>query len=1083
MHESGDLAVTVGMERGTAVVDGGEPFEMEIRTTHVYRREDGEWKLVHRHADFPPPDQRTRPIARCGPLELGGLATSSTAVKPVCFDAIACERARRRRAHGGAVGSARRAPTNRTLTSQPDRHRGGQARGEPQNAEELALARRISSPEFVGRRDELQILSDALESAGAGEARTVLVAGESGVGKSRLLAEFEALARAADARVAVGACLDLGGDSELPYSPIVEVLRGLLADVDLDDLEDVLAVGRGELARLLPELAGGETAEGPPGEQSQSRLFGLLLRLLGRMAEDTPVVIIAEDLHWADTSSREFLTFLVRNARRQRLLLAGTYRSDELHRSHPLRRVVAALERDSRVERVKLQPFSRLEIDAQLAAILGEPADPRLAGELFERSEGNPFFAEELLAASGDQGAAWLPETLRDTLILRVEGLSEPTQRVLRVAAVAGSRVGHELLAAAAGAPEHDLLEALREAVGHNVLVYDRESGDYAFRHALLREALYDDLLPGERAALHAALAAALESDRSLSAAAHGATAELAFHWNAANRVAPALAASVEAGREAARVYAFGEAHRHFARALELWDGVAEGERPPGLALVDVMREAAETADLAGDYDRAIALGRRVLDVLGPVADSFDLAQAHERLAKYLADNGAMELGLEALREALRLLPEEPPSAERARVLNAEAQVRAHIFARGEAVRECCEEAIRLARAVGARAEEASSRITLGIALYFLSDDDAAIEQVREGRRLAQEIGLVEELWRGYLNLGHILDGAGRIDEAIAEALEGREVAFRHGMQPEAGLLVSEAAQRLMRRGRWDEAQELMRETVESRPTGLYGSMVLEVQAALDLDRGDFELAAARLRQVRQLSRGATGPMSLAPLYAAEANLALWRGRPEDVRALADEAPARLEPGDEVDHFLAVFFAAAVRAEADLASRARSLGQPAQDAEDRAQALVRDFARHAEAAARPLTLERATLAEQCAREAERARATDTAEGWAALAGRWGSRAGRTRPPTPAGARPRSGSTAAVTAPAPRPPCARRRTSLAGSAPGRCSSSSRDSRRAPVSTSGPRTPPARPTRGSTSGSRHARPRCCGCWPRD
>ena len=258
-----------------------------------------------------------------------------------------------------------------------------------------------------------------------------------------------------------------------------------------------------------------------------------------------------------------------------------TYRRDELHRRHPLRPWLAELDRSGRAERLELDRLGRRELAELLAGILDEPAAPALVGEVLARSEGNPFFAEELLAAHLE--GTRLPLALRDLLLARVAALSEPTQRVLEVAAVAGTRVDHELLAAVVGQDAEQLVWLLREAVTRHVLAVDEASGAYVFRHALVQEAIYDDLLPVQRGPLHAAYARALErriEQRGDASGPPSATAvergQLAYHWYAAHDLGQALLASVRAGQAAESASALAEALGHYERALELWDQVPE---------------------------------------------------------------------------------------------------------------------------------------------------------------------------------------------------------------------------------------------------------------------------------------------------------------------------------------------------------------------------------------------------------------------------------------------------------------------------------------------------------------------------
>src|SRR3954471_2423936 len=380
------------------------------------------------------------------------------------------------------------------------------------------MPRRVSSPVFVGRADELARLEHGLARAAGGTPAFVFVAGESGVGKSRLIAEFESHARAsredgAEPSVLVGHCLELGG-TEFAYAPLVEALRPIARDLAerRTQFPDGLSVQtRAALAELLPELADERSGEAV-GEREgghQARLFEALLSFIDRLGQRGPVALVLEDAHWADSSTRDFLTFLVRSAHAEALCLVVTYRSDELHRRHPLRPLLAELERGAGVERIALERFSEEEVAAQLTAILEHPPSADLAERLYERAAGNPLYTEELVAATED-GSGELPETLRDALLLRVERLGPAAQEVVRTAAVEWP-MSHELLRAVCELPESELLEGAREAVAHQVLVADA-GGVYAFRHALVGEAVYGDLLPGERSALHARLAETVDA-------------------------------------------------------------------------------------------------------------------------------------------------------------------------------------------------------------------------------------------------------------------------------------------------------------------------------------------------------------------------------------------------------------------------------------------------------------------------------------------------------------------------------------------------------------------------------------------
>jgi len=323
---------------------------------------------------------------------------------------------------------------------------------------------RVASLTFVGRVEELDVLEAARVRAANGEPALVLVGGEAGIGKTRLVAELTARCRAGGTQILVGGCLPAGGDG-LPYAPIVEALRPLPTVLGVDPLRRLIGPSWSELARLLPAL--GEPASGTAGPAAQARLFELVLGLLGRLGERVPVMLVVEDLHWADRSTRELLAFLVRNLRWERLLVVVTYRSDE-PRPDRLRPYLAELDRGGRVERLELARLDRAATVAQLTGILGVAPAADLVDGVFARSEGNPFFTEELLAAV-QAGWGGLPATARDLLQGRVEGLPEQTRRVLGVAAVAGRQVSHRLLAAVTGLEDRQLEGALREAVAQQL--------------------------------------------------------------------------------------------------------------------------------------------------------------------------------------------------------------------------------------------------------------------------------------------------------------------------------------------------------------------------------------------------------------------------------------------------------------------------------------------------------------------------------------------------------------------------------------------------------------------------------------
>ena len=338
------------------------------------------------------------------------------------------------------------------------------------NPYHLAMPRRLVSPTLVGRETELAAMARALDSAAAGAPVHRLVAGEAGVGKSRLVAEAAALATARGMRVVIGGCADVGHGG-VPYGPIVEALRTLVRTLEPEVLDAVVGGARDDLSRLVPTLGHVDGSDARQTETVQPRLFDAILGVFQRLAEIEPVVFVVEDLHWADPATRETISFLIRQLRSDRVVLVMTFRSDELHRRHPLLPWLAELDRSGLVERVDLDRLDASATHALLAAILEAPPSPDLVEQIHRRSDGNPFFVEELLGAGTDAEGGRLPPTLREVLLARIVALPEHAQTVIGVAAVAGGRVDHALLAHVAGLSETDLLDGLRDAVGSQILV------------------------------------------------------------------------------------------------------------------------------------------------------------------------------------------------------------------------------------------------------------------------------------------------------------------------------------------------------------------------------------------------------------------------------------------------------------------------------------------------------------------------------------------------------------------------------------------------------------------------------------
>jgi predicted ATPase len=483
------------------------------------------------------------------------------------------------------------------------------------------LSSRLISAAFIGRRAQLAGLEAAFAAVRDGAPATVLLSGEAGVGKTRLTAEFADQVRAQGARVLIGGCQQLGTGA-LPFAPFTAAIRDLAREDGTTAVIELLGGRAPEIARLLPELGASErqpaalaggSSGAYPGD-GRGRLFEQTLRLLEQLGERGPVVLGIEDLHWAGHSTRDLLAFLISNQRLlPGVLIIGSFRSDELHRTHPLLPLLAELARLAWTQRAELPGLTRRETAELLAAILGREAEPERVASVFSRSEGNPLYAEELLRCE-----AFLPGSLRDLVLSRVRRLPPATQDVLRIAGASGEHARRALLSAVSGLGHDDLERALSPAVAGNLLVAGPDG--YAFRHALIREAMYEDLLPGERSRVHARLAEAIAAQEPL-AVGPATPIQLAHHWYAAHDLGQALASAWQAAAEASRVFAYAEQLSMLARVSELWDKVPDAAQRIGTSHDRLLEQSARVAQLLGEERRARALISAALREIDPAAD------------------------------------------------------------------------------------------------------------------------------------------------------------------------------------------------------------------------------------------------------------------------------------------------------------------------------------------------------------------------------------------------------------------------------------------------------------------------------
>ncbi len=742
----------------------------------------------------------------------------------------------------------------------------------------------LVSARFIGRDAELGTLTTALETAVAGTPTVVLLGGEAGVGKTRLVEEAAGRARAAGARVLAGGCIELGGEG-LAFGALAHALRMLMRDTEPGELDALLGPARSEFARVLPDLdpdAALRTA--PLTEGGTARLLELALGVIERLAEHRPLMFVVEDLHWADRSTLDLVALLVRALRAARVLVVVSFRTDELHRSHPLRPLVTGWERVRTAHRIELERFGRDDVERQLAAILGAAPGVRLVDLVHERSEGNAFLVEEILGAvQSGADPDQLPLSLRDVLLARVERLSPAAQRLLRIAAAAGPSVSDRLLAAVAGFGDHELDDALREGLEHHVLVADGTDGGYVFRHALTRDAVYGDTLARERARIHAAYGEVLSAEPALAGRDVSVPALLALHWTAAHDVPRALEASVEAARVAAP-YAPAEALRHLERALELWPQVPDAAQRSGIDVVEALRRAGVSAYAAGELERSLGLFDEALSEVAPGAEPERRALLMEARAATLLDLGRDDEAQLALEGAAALLADQPRGEAHAVVLTALAALWAAAGRFADA-RPVAEQAI---AAATTPALKACARLMLGVSLAYLDEGDRAVAELEAAIGLAERAGDPALTLRAHLNLSDALQNLGRSHEAASVAQQGMELAIRVGLTRSVyGMLVTvNSAEARIHLGHWDSADRLLTQAADNELAPPYASLILDHRARLAALAGRYDNAAADIEASRRL---------VAERHGDQYSFARALAAGEMARALGDSRSAREE--------------------------------------------------------------------------------------------------------------------------------------------------------------------------------------------
>jgi DNA-binding CsgD family transcriptional regulator/tetratricopeptide (TPR) repeat protein len=800
---------------------------------------------------------------------------------------------------------------------------------------------KVTSAELVGRTAQVEVLDAALDRAQLGAGGAVLVGGEAGIGKTRLVHGCTERARELGFLGAVGAASPVDGRG-LAYGPVVELLRNLERRLEPEGAELLAPALR---ALGLPGTDGstdGSTDGASPfdataGPIARTWLVDTVLSSLLAIARRVPTMLVVEDLHWADAGTLGVVDHLVRSAGDDALVIVGTYRTEEVAAGNPLRSLLAETFRSANVSRLELGPLPDDDVDRLVRAILGRPAERGVLQAVRTRAGGNPFLVEELLA-QGEPGRS--TAALRDIVLGRVERVSQPARRVLAAASVVGPHVDHELLLTLSGLGPDAFDTAAGEALDRQLLIADDDDAGYRFRHELTRECVYDSLLPGDRGRIHGQVAALLSAHARFRAAGPGyGDAELARHWWAAGEWEHALRAAVVAADAAEEVFAFDESLYHLEHALASLDRLDTPPKEPAFDRLQLVERTAEAAYLAGSGPRSMELANAAIAMIDRDAEPVAAGMAYVRLARNAWSVADQPACFEALEHAEALIPPDPPTPERARVL-AEKGRGLMLISRYREGASVCTQAVEVARAAAARAEEGHALNSLGVCRAEMGTFDEGIELVERAWEIAEELRRPEDINRAMSNISCLLYRAGRLEDAV-DLFVRKE---RDGGDP-GGVLLQSAAMNacdaLIDLGRWVEAERIM-----ASVGGMMGNCSqhpAQCRAILAIRRGQLDGVADVLRSMEEHFESLADVQFLCPLLLCTADLAIAEGRYDDADTALLRALDLIGRSDDVEFGPAVC-ATAARSLADRAAAATARGMPADvDAlRGRADVLVRE---------------------------------------------------------------------------------------------------------------------------------------------
>jgi ATP/maltotriose-dependent transcriptional regulator MalT len=763
---------------------------------------------------------------------------------------------------------------------------------------------------MVGRQAQLEELRRHLDVVHRGAGRMVLLAGEAGIGKTRLVREFVGqLPAGAPIEVLEGHCYD--EQPALPYGPFVELLRLLAEAHGVDAIASAAGPLVNDLARLLPELAA--DTPGPSGHDPQiekRRLFDAIYRAI-RPTDSSCRIIVLEDLHWSDQTSQELIHYLARGIERDRVLLVGTYRTEELNRRHPLTHTIARLARDRLYYEIRLAPLAHDEFALLLEQTLERSLPRSFVDQLYERTEGNPFFVEEVLGALNGRtqidrlllasryGRAAerfeLPISIKDSILRRSADLDTATMAVLAYAAVAGRRFDFELLLRLTQSSEAELVRSLALLADRQLIVEEQgvHEDRYSFRHELIREAFYDDQLRRERRMKHRAVLQAME--QVYAGQLDTIVDQLAYHSLQARELPAAARYARLAGERAERMYAYRDAVAHYENALEAIEQIDIAPDPRERA--DLLRRLGHALYPLGDLQRCGRHWQEARAIYESLDDRRRAADMSRWLGRVAWELGNRETAFTQTRAALEALAAEGPSHELAMAYSSLSQLHMIINEADEAI-TWGEQALALAETLGDDAVRAHALNNIGTALVEKGDNEHGIATLEQSLELARRACLPADVIRAYINLGGMCLYLGQYRRAGELLREGAAYAEQVGWEGRLVGILPKLASTEIILGHWDSARGIL-DRVEH--LGDMGLPIDRLDVAVErvhllIGEGRYDEAQALLDEL-QLAAATSKECATVERHLVDLHLA--RGDPAQAATVADRDLARVDGDGE----------------------------------------------------------------------------------------------------------------------------------------------------------------------------------------